>query len=536
MKKKYFTTILIAFALSVSSAGAVLADSQPVPPVSASGAGEASQEPAADTEKPVKEETGGGSADGAGDYGNSGKRQVTSIAESDELVRNFLNDQVLDVNKRHFYDQLSRFFLGMDPCDEAGTLSFSNTLARAMDNSIELQTAKSKTAQAYFKVDEVKSSKNILLNATGNLTYSQPVPAMNINGTSIKMGEEWNWTAGVAANYLITNFGLFEDSKKAAWISYVAAKADEDRVMSDLYNSVSSSYLTSLELTGLYAVTKTAVEVRKSHLDIAKAKYEEGVSPKYDMLTTMVNLKNAEKTMVSAKKSLELSKANLKKIMGMPQDENFSVTKPPYFGLDYIGLNDAIESAYKNRSEMAQMKLALEIAKTNEDIALQGKNPSLSWTASYYRQNQVSTRREYTWSSGVSVNIPILDGGAAKARVNQAKEILKQTELQKEDLERGIAFQIKDAVLQIEEQNEQLAMAESSVDSAREAYQISFVRYKENVGTFLELDDATTNYLSALASLSSAYCAYERAQINLLYSMGILVEEVDKYADFRQNK
>ncbi|MCQ2736566.1 MAG: TolC family protein, partial [bacterium] len=76
----------------------------------------------------------------------------------------------------------------------------------------------------------------------------------------------------------------------------------------------------------------------------------------------------------------------------------------------------------------------------------------------------------------------------------------------------------------------------SSVDSAREAYQISFVRYKENVGTFLELDDATTNYLSALASLSSAYCAYERAQINLLYSMGILVEEVDKYADFRQNK
>ena len=71
--------------------------------------------------------------------------------------------------------------------------------------------------------------------------------------------------------------------------------------------------------------------------------------------------------------------------------------------------------------------------------------------------------------------------------------------------------------------------AEAATDMAKEAYLISLVRYRENVGTYLELDDSTTGYLNALSSLSSAYCAYERTQINLLYSLGIIVEEVNKY-------
>lgn len=476
----------------------------------------------------------------AGDEGEIPPEEIEKAIREQfkpEFIR-LLTGPPLDVESRHFYDALSVFFSGLD--DKGGDkkrLGAIETLKIALANSIEVRDARSRANEAFYRVDEVKSVKNVKLSGSGLVTYSQPINSINMNGNTITMGEEWNWSAGVSADYLITNFGLFEDTKRAAWLAYISTKLDEERLTEDLYNKVLSSYLTTLELNGLYIVSQSAVEVRKSQLDIAKAKYEEGVSPKYDMLTTQVNLKMAEQTLITAKKSLELSKSELKRIMGAPQTEDFEVSKPPYIQLPSPDLEESIMKAYDKRPEMTQINLAVEIAKTNEAIATQGKNPTVAWTASYMRQNETTSKRDYTWSSGIALNIPILDGGSARAKRNQAREVVKQTELKKEDLERNIAFQIKDAILKMEESKQKLITAEASMDMAKEAYKTALVRYQESVGTFLELDDATTSYLTSLASVSSAYCDYQRSILNMLYSMGIIVEEVDKYEIYlQQNK
>lgn len=465
-------------------------------------------------------------------------RQKNKTKETQNLSKfqKLWTELPLDIEQKHFYDPLS-IFLGEMSSSESGTrLTLSKTLQIAIENSVEIAKAKSMTKEAYYRIDEVKSAKGIIVNATGSGSYSQPIAQMNLNGTTVDMGEAWNWSAGITASYLITNFGLFEDTRKAAWISYVSAKMDEERLLKELYNDISSSYLTTLELSGLYMVAQSAVEVRNSQLEIAKANYEEGVAPKYDMLTMQVNLKTAEQNLIIARRNLEQAKSNLRNRLGIPQTEDFFVVKPPYFHMTHSSLEESIQQAYLNRTEMQQMDIALEIAKTNVNIASQGSNPSLTWNNSYTLRNEVTGSNKYSWSSGLSLNIPIFDGGATKARTEQAKELLNQAILDKTQLERDIAMQIKDATLQIDENKQRLFTAEASVDMAKEAYLIALVRYQESVGTFLELDDATTNYLEALATLSSAYCAYERSLLNMLYSIGIIVEEVDKYELHMQNQ
>ena len=399
-------------------------------------------------------------------------------------------------------------------------MTFPEVLHKAEENSIEIETAKSKTNEASYVLDEVQTAKNLTVSGTANLGYSQPV------STGV---HEWNWSAGISTNYLLSNFGKFEDQKKMAWLSYISAKMDEERLLTELYKDVSSSYLTVLELEGLHIVAQSSVVLRKEQMKIAKAKYEEGISPKYDMLTSLVSLKNAEQSLITAKKSLDLSKANLLKMMGMPQTETINVLRPKYISNDQYLLEDAILLGYGNRIEMSQIDLAIKIAQTNLDLMSKGLAPSLYWTNSYTRQNENMGRKDYSFNSVINFSIPIFDGGYTKAKKNEAKEQLRQAELSKESLERNIALQIKDAILQVDESKQKLNTAEAATDMAKEAYLISLVRYKENVGTYLELDDSTTGYLNALSSLSSAYCNYERAQINLLYSLGIIVEEVKKY-------
>ena len=446
------------------------------------------------------------------------KENKSSFAES--KLKEIWTGNLLNVKDKHFYDALSVFFGGIINNENGQTMTFYDVLHKAEENSTEIETAKSKTKQASYVLDEVKSAKNLNISGTATLSYSQPVATG---------GDEWNWSAGISTNYLISNFGKFEDQKKMAWLSYIATKMDEERLLTELYENVASSYLTTLELEGLHIVAQSSVVLRKEQLEIAKAKYEEGISPKYDMLTSLVSVKNAEQSLITAKKSLDLSKSNLVKMMGMPQTETINVVKPMYISLEPYSLENAILLGYGNRIEMAQTDLQVKIAQTNVDLVSKGLAPSLYWVNSYQRQNENLVKKDYAWSSAINFSIPIFDGGYTKAQKNEAKEQLRQAELSKESLERNIALQIKDALLQVEESKQKLITAEATTDMAKEAYLISLVRYKENVGTYLELDDSTTGYLNALASLSSAYCAYERTQINLLYSLGIIVEEVNKY-------
>ena len=446
------------------------------------------------------------------------RENKSSLSES--KLKSIWTGDLLNVKDKHFYDALSIFFGGIINDENGKTMTFPEVLHKAEENSIEIETAKSKTNEASYVLDEVQTAKNLTVSGTANLGYSQPV------STGV---HEWNWSAGISTNYLLSNFGKFEDQKKMAWLSYISAKMDEERLLTELYKDVSSSYLTVLELEGLHIVAQSSVVLRKEQMKIAKAKYEEGISPKYDMLTSLVSLKNAEQSLITAKKSLDLSKANLLKMMGMPQTETINVLRPKYISNDQYLLEDAILLGYGNRIEMSQIDLAIKIAQTNLDLMSKGLAPSLYWTNSYTRQNENMGRKDYSFNSVINFSIPIFDGGYTKAKKNEAKEQLRQAELSKESLERNIALQIKDAILQVDESKQKLNTAEAATDMAKEAYLISLVRYKENVGTYLELDDSTTGYLNALSSLSSAYCNYERAQINLLYSLGIIVEEVKKY-------
>lgn len=444
----------------------------------------------------------------------------------DEKLKDIWNGNFLNIENKSVNDILSDFWNGIINDENAQTMTFYDVLHRAEENSIEIKTAKSKTQQANYVLDEVKTEKNLTVSGNATGSYSQPVATG---------GDKWNWSVGISTNYLISNFGRFEDQKKIAWMSYILAKMDEERLLSELYENVSSSYLTTLELEGVYIVARSSVILRQEQMEIAKAKFEEGISPKYDMLTSLVSLKNAEQSLITAKKSRDLSKSNLVKMMGMSQTETINILKPIYISLESYELEDAISLGYEKRIEMSQTDLQIKIAQANIDLISKGMSPSLYWVNSYLRQNENALKKDYAFSSSINFNIPIFDGGATKARKNEAKEALKQAELSKESLERNIALQIKDALLQVEESKQKLVTAEATIDMAKEAYSISMLRYKENVGTYLELDDSTTGYLNALSSLASAYCDYEKTKINLLYSLGIIVDELNKFEEVKND-
>lgn len=439
-------------------------------------------------------------------------------------------------DKERIYSLLNDFFSDMNGKGDAGKIiTLIDSLRLGQRHSVGLADARSKSSQAYYVVEEVKSAKRPTLTLNGTGSWSGPVQTVSLGDLEMQMGNDWNWNSGVATRYLISNFGLFEDSKKAAWLRYLGARVNEETVELSLYNNVMSSYFNVLEMKGLLLVANQAVSVRQLQLELSQARFEEGVSPRYDVLNSDVYVKQAQQQQTNARRALELQKASLRNILGMSQLENFDVLRPPYMEILDRDLENALELAFNNRPEIAQLNLAVETAKTNVDIAYKGKAPSLVFTGAYDIQSEGFGRTPNAWSTAISIQIPIFDGGAAKSKVAQAKEVLVQTELSLEQAKRDVAFQVNDAYLRIEESKKKLQTAESGLLLAKEAYEISLERYRESIGTYLELDDATVNYMSAMASLASAYCEFERSQVNYFYATGLLVKEVQNNYDISQN-
>ncbi len=431
----------------------------------------------------------------------------------------------LDVTGGHFYDVLTLFFSRVLP-PSISDLTLSQALIIAQDNSLELKKAHSQREQSFYKFQELESGKRVKVSGTASLVYNGPLPSVEFAGNKMALGNDKNWSTGLQAQYLLSNFGLFEDARRSAYLAYTVASFEEERVLAELYRKTINSYFDTLEDSGFYFVANQGLELRKKQYSTAELRFNNGVAPRYDLLTSRLAVKDAEQRVTSAYKSMEERKSLLKNILGLPQQREISITAPYYISNISQNLDENVSLAWCNRIELIQTDLSVELAKLGIDIAAQKKNPTLALNASYSLQSESFGRELYGWSATVALNVPVVDGGETKALVNQAKEVHKQSLLSREQLKKDLALAVQNALLRVEESRKKLETAEASIDAAQEAYDISYLRYREGIGTFLELDSSTVSYISSLVSLSSAYCEYERSKAHLLYTVGLLINEV----------
>jgi len=453
---------------------------------------------------------------------------------AEEYSRDFI--PTLDIQKKHFYDTLTLFFDQYGETDEPGAMTINDCLRIAKDNNLDLSIAASKSAQAAYKIDEVKSAQNPTLTGLGTYMQRGPIPNMNFGGMSFSMVNNSNYDTRLTAQYLISNFGILDNTKKIAYLTYIRNRVDEDRVLSNLNLEVLKTFFSIVETKGYVGVARKAIKARETQYSIAKAHYDEGVFPKYEVVRANVSLKQAEETIITAARAYELTKAQLVKILGLEQTVSIDVKRPRFEVYRLPELENCIEQSYKYRPELIQMDLAVQIGKANVDLAGCGKNPTLLLTSTYDYQTESIAAQPSAWTAMVSISVPIFDGGATYSKVKQAQEAYTQAQLSRDQMKRDIALQVKSSHLSVIESLKKLETAEANLDQAKEAYDIALVRYQEGVGTTADLDNALVGYLQSNSSLLSAYCEYQRSWATLVNAMGYTMKGVDYEQRYNSSK
>ncbi len=261
---------------------------------------------------------------------------------------------------------------------------------------------------------------------------------------------------------------------------------------------------------------------------IEQGRYNIGTTTEDAVLQTELNLITAQSQAQQAALDVQSRSLDLRNFIGLTDDVEIELVPPadaPDFNIDY---EEALKYAKENRAEFLDFQLDKLGAERNlAEARARRFNASLSATFGYVSPQTNDLSGVYDGSvlaAGSTVrlnfNMPILDGGRNRARMNQARENQKLIQFNIEQEQVNFEQEISNAVRNFDQIIDQIEIAEKRQEIAQRGFEITNGRYLAGKVGILDLnnardtkDSAIRNYIDALRQYWDAY--YELRTLTL---------------------
>ena len=314
----------------------------------------------------------------------------------------------------------------------------------------------------------------------------------------------------ILSNYRLEKFGV------------EISKVDVETVKMDIVVQVREGYFNILRAEKIVDVAKQAVKQFEAQLEVAKAFFEVGITPKNDLLQSEVRLANARQALVSVENDLAIAKSSFNILLRREINEPLSIVDILEYKPSVLRLEESLEEALRQRPEIKSAGLKVSQAKEDVKIAKSGFFPALNLAGNYNRfSEELGLNGDYTserWTIQALVTITLGDWGKTGYKVGENKVKVTQAEDSRVQLIEGIILEVKQDYLNMSTAERNIGVAEKSIEQAEENLRMNEERYKYQVATATDVLDAVTllaqarvNYYGALSDFNIARARLERA-------------------------
>ena len=428
----------------------------------------------------------------------------------------------------------SSFLLSAQSKSDTLFLTLDDAIKKALDKNWDVQISHKDMDKAQSQIDEAYANAFPKIDFKGTYTRNIKLPVLFIppnplfNPTDqtlqIELGSKNSFDAAVTMSQVIYNQKVNTAIQIAGEYSSYSKEGDRG-TRNDLAMNVKKAFYNVLLMKKLVNVSRDGYQVAKANYDNVKALYNKGVSSEYDFLRAEVQLANSEPGLIQAENALVLSKNYIKNLLAL--DINSPIDLIGEFKYDELS-HDLVTTknteAIDNYPLVKQLGIEESLLDKNVTIERSDYFPSLAFFGMYDFQSQDNTLKfkNYNWAKsfavGLQINYTLFDGFSRGARVEQAIIDKEKVGLTKRKVEEGLKIQILQAGLKMEEARKRIKAQVKNLEQADKTIKISQTRYKNGVGTQLELIDtqaaftfAQTNYAQAIYDYLIAKAEWENA-------------------------
>ena len=341
-------------------------------------------------------------------------------------------------------------------------------------------------------------------------------------GPTARAANYQNFSYGFNAQMLIFDFGKTYSKISASSNLENAAEQDFTSAKQNLILDTYIAYFSYLAAQRIHNVSNQEVIQANDHLKQAKAFYDVGRSPQFDVLKAQTDVENAKVNLLNAENNVRIYKLQLENVLNTKLG-NFQLKDNLEIKRDSIDENTAINIAMEKRPEILSSKYRVAANKSLVTSAWAANLPSINATGNYlWRGYAIDQKFLNSWNVGVSLVLPLFQGFALDAGVEQAKANLNNSEAQNDLTLQSVKLDVQQQYSNLQLAQSKITATKSLVNQSEETLKLAEGRYSQGVGSPIEITDARVALFNAQASYIQTLYDYQVAYVRLQKAMGIL--------------
>lgn len=331
-------------------------------------------------------------------------------------------------------------------------------------------------------------------------------------------------SGAVNLRQLVLDGGRVRSQVEAAKFGTDAARLTLRRQVQSVLFGVAQGYYATLEARHLLETAREAQRLAKVQEQLVEAQFRAGVASKADVLTAQLPVAQAELSVAQAANSERSQLASLLATMGLSAQTSVSLKEDDVFLPALPPLEDILDRARRERSDLLAAQASVRAAQESVRAARLGRFPVLNATASDGPSSTSASGGNYvnTYSFGLSLSFPILDGGLVKAQAAQAQAQADTATANLRNAELNLSQTVQQAYLGLQTAQAGVTAANAELSQARTVLDVTNAQFKAGVTTLPLLLNAQVNLTKAQSDHVNAIYTYKTAQQQLLFAEGII--------------
>lgn len=280
------------------------------------------------------------------------------------------------------------------------------------------------------------------------------------------------------------------------------------------------AYLSTLRARAEVTAREADVALAESLLEVAQGQLDAGVGVLIDVTRAQAQIATVRAQLLSARHRADASELSLRRALRLPAAARMELVDD----LETLALGDApdeaaaVARALDARSDLSMARASRSATDEALSATRAGRLPRITAGVDdgYYGRGYARMLNTYTWS--LRLTVPVFDGFGRSARVQEQEALVQEMSYRIDDLEEEVAFEVRQALLDLAAATELVAaaderrrLAELEVQQEQERVRAGVAGTADLVRAALLLNAARTARLDALSALHGSRVALAAA-------------------------
>ncbi|NID11428.1 TolC family protein [Fibrivirga algicola] len=436
---------------------------------------------------------------------------------------------------------------GLKPANQQGDgqrFSMQEAIDFAIKQNINVRNSQLDAVSAEARILEIKASALPQVSVNGSFTdnliiqraflpavFFDPKASPDAPAVPVQFGVNYAGNATASVNQLLYSASLNVGLRAAATYRELAQRTTQATKVT-VAEQVAKAYYGVLVARERSKLLDLNIGRLDTLLRDTRASNQQGFVEKLDVQRLEVQANNLRAERQNVENLIQLSYALLKYQMGLSVNDEITLTEQ----LQDRNLTE-LESLiapdptfqYQSRIEYSTLQTQLKLAELDIEGSKKGYYPTVSAFVNYgYNngKNRIGDMVTTPWlnfsTAGLSVQIPIFDGFLKKYQIAQKRVTLQKAQNSGELLKNSIDLQIRQSSITLNNGFQTLQTQLRNRDLAQEIVRVTRIKYKEGVGSNIEVLNAETSFREAQTNYFASLYDFLIAKVDQDKALGRL--------------